>query len=424
MGIEVTLVDGTEPGAFAAARAARPHDAGARRDAVEPAPRAGRPRRARFACAGPITVVDSTFATPLGQQPLAHGVHLSLHSATKGIAGLNDATLGVIAGEQELIDAIWAYSVLHGSTPSPYDALNAIRGIRTLAVRTTHQAASALHIAEALAERAGGRRRALSRVSSRIRSSTWPSDRCATAAPCWRSSWPAARPAAEHFLDSVQLARVATSLGGPETLVCHPATSTHASLTPDEAAAMGVSAGLLRISVGLEDTADLVSDLTAATAPMTRVLCLHGLGGTGATMWPIVAACIDAGFTTLAPTLPGHGTDPADLVGVTWSEWLEAARAWEADVVVGQSMGADSGPATRRRAAMPRGGVHQPGGARPRRHRRPRVAQEPWPYVGRRRPLDRRRDRLRAAADRALIMAMNEGVAPIDLAAVDGRCSW
>jgi len=57
-------------------------------------------------------------------------------------------------------------------------------------------------------------------------------------------------------------------------------------------------------------------------------------------MWPIVAACIDAGFTTLAPTLPGHGTDPEDLVGVTWDDWLEAARSWEADVVVGQSMGA------------------------------------------------------------------------------------
>jgi carboxylesterase len=73
---------------------------------------------------------------------------------------------------------------------------------------------------------------------------------------------------------------------------------------------------------------------------MTRVLCLHGLGGTGATMWPIVAGCIDAGYTTLAPTLPGHGTDPADLVGVTWADWVDAARAWEADVVVGQSMGA------------------------------------------------------------------------------------
>ena len=74
---------------------------------------------------------------------------------------------------------------------------------------------------------------------------------------------------------------------------------------------------------------------------MTRVLCLHGLAGTGATMWPIVAACIDADFTTLAPTLPGHGTDPADLVGITWDAWLDAARSWEADVVVGQSLGAN-----------------------------------------------------------------------------------
>lgn len=73
---------------------------------------------------------------------------------------------------------------------------------------------------------------------------------------------------------------------------------------------------------------------------MTRVLCLHGLGGTGATMWPIVAACIDAEYTTLAPTLPGHGTDPAELVGITWDDWMEAARSWEADIVVGQSMGA------------------------------------------------------------------------------------
>lgn len=73
---------------------------------------------------------------------------------------------------------------------------------------------------------------------------------------------------------------------------------------------------------------------------MTRVLCLHGTGGTGATMWPIVAACSDAGWTTLAPTLPGHGTDPADLVDVGWEEWIDAARSWEADVVVGQSMGA------------------------------------------------------------------------------------
>ena len=262
MGIETTLVDGTQPGAFAAA--VRPG-----RTMLALAETPSNPRLELVdldelgALRGPITVVDSTFATPLGQQPLAHGVHISLHSATKGIAGLNDATLGVIAGEHELIDAIWAYSVLHGSTPSPYDALNAIRGIRTLAVRTTHQANSALHIAEVLAEepsvaavhypglvthpqfdlakrqmRHGGTVLAIELVGG--------------------------RDAAAHFLDSLRLARIATSLGGPETLVCHPATSTHASLTAQEAQTMGVSEGLLRISVGLEDTADLVTDLTNA----------------------------------------------------------------------------------------------------------------------------------------------------------------
>jgi carboxylesterase len=74
-----------------------------------------------------------------------------------------------------------------------------------------------------------------------------------------------------------------------------------------------------------------------------RVLCLHGMGGTGATMWPLVGALGIAGHTVLAPTLPGHGADPADLVGLGWNDWLDAARAWPADVVVGQSMGADLG---------------------------------------------------------------------------------
>jgi carboxylesterase len=72
-----------------------------------------------------------------------------------------------------------------------------------------------------------------------------------------------------------------------------------------------------------------------------RVLCLHGLGGTGATMWPLVGALSIAGHTVLAPTLPGHGSDPADLIGITWNDWVEAAVDWPADVVVGQSMGAN-----------------------------------------------------------------------------------
>ncbi|MFT3852895.1 MAG: PLP-dependent aspartate aminotransferase family protein [Ilumatobacteraceae bacterium] len=261
-GIEVTLVDGTVPGAFT--------------DAVRPGQTmlvlAETPSNPRLelvdldelgALRGPFTVVDSTFATPLGQQPLAHGVHLSLHSATKGIAGHNDATLGVVAGERELLDEIWAYSVLHGATPSPFDALNALRGLRTLAVRTNQQSATALALAEALAEHP-----AVAAVHYPGLASHPQFDlakrQMRNGGTVMAVDLAGGRDSAAAFLSKVRLARVATSLGGPETLVCHPATSTHASLTTREAETMGVTPGLLRISVGLEDCYDLLADLTAA----------------------------------------------------------------------------------------------------------------------------------------------------------------
>ncbi len=263
-GIETTLVDATEPGAFAAAV---------------------RPGRTMLALAetpsnpvlglvdldelgslrGPITVVDATFGTPLGQQPLAHGVHLSLHSATKGIAGHNDATLGVISGEADLVNSIWAYSVLHGATPSPFDALNALRGLRTLSVRTTHQAASAQLLAETFADHPAVRAVHYPGLTSHPQFDL-AKRQMRNGGTVLAVDLAGGRPAAKAFLERVRLLRVATSLGGPETLVCHPATTTHASLTPDEAAIAGVTEGLLRISIGLEDPADLVADVTAALA--------------------------------------------------------------------------------------------------------------------------------------------------------------
>lgn len=264
-GIDLTLVDGSQPGAFAAA--VQPG-----RTMLVLAETPSNPQLALVdldelgALRGPITVVDSTFATPLGQQPLAHGVHLSLHSATKGIGGHNDATIGVVAGERELLDAIWAYSVLHGATPSPFDALNALRGIRTLAVRTTHQAASALFLAEALSEHP-----AVARVHYPGLASHPQFDlakrQMRNGGTLIAVELTGGRPAAESLLARLGLARVATSLGGPETLVCHPATSTHASLTAQEAEMMGVTEGLLRISVGLEEPADVLADLLAALSP-------------------------------------------------------------------------------------------------------------------------------------------------------------
>lgn len=261
MGIDVTFVDVATPGAFAAA--------------VQPGRTmlvlAETPSNPLLELAdldelgaikAPFTVVDSTFATPLGQQPIAHGVDISLHSATKGIAGHNDATLGVISGESDLLDEIWAYSVLHGATPSPFDALNALRGLRTLGVRTRQQNESARSLTVTLADH------------PEIRAIHYPglSDhpQHSLASAQLRqygtvfSIEVADRATAAAFLDRLRIARVATSLGGPETIVCHPATSTHASLTPDERTACGVTDGLLRVSVGLEDVGDLVADFEQA----------------------------------------------------------------------------------------------------------------------------------------------------------------
>jgi cystathionine beta-lyase/cystathionine gamma-synthase len=261
MGIDTTFVDVATPGAFAAA--------------VEPGRTmlvlAESPSNPRLELAdldelgsirGPFTVVDSTFSTPLGQQPLAHGVDIALHSATKGIAGHNDATLGVISGDADLLAEIWAYSVLHGATPSPFDALNALRGIRTLGVRTRQQNESARSIAITLADHPEVRAVHYPGLSEH------PQHGLATKQlrqyGTVLSFEVADRDTAAAFLSRLRTARVATSLGGPETLVCHPATSTHASLTSDEQASTGVTDGLLRVSVGLEDCADIIADFEHA----------------------------------------------------------------------------------------------------------------------------------------------------------------
>ncbi len=262
LGIEVTLVDGTVPGAFT--EAVRPG-----RTMLVIAETPSNPRLDLVdldelgALRGPITVVDSTLATPLGQRPLDHGVHLSLHSATKGIAGHNDATLGVVAGERDLVDALWAYAVLHGATPSPYDALNALRGIRTLAVRTTQQADSAFFLADSLSDHPEVAAVHHPGLSSHPQAHL-AKRQMRHGGTLLAVELAGGLQAAERFLERVHLLRRATSLGGPETLVCHPATTTHASLTAEEAEAAGVTPGLLRISVGLEDPADLLADVLQA----------------------------------------------------------------------------------------------------------------------------------------------------------------
>ncbi|HAQ21982.1 MAG TPA: Cys/Met metabolism PLP-dependent enzyme [Acidimicrobiaceae bacterium] len=264
MGIDVTFVDGTVPGAFA--------------EAVIPGRTmlvfAETPANPRLdlvdlddlgSIAGALTVVDSTFATPMVQNPLAHGVDLVLHSATKGIAGANDATLGVVAGSQELISWLWGFATLHGANASPYDAYNAHRGLRTLGARLRQQSETAAALAEFL-EGCG--------EVSEVRYpglSSHPQHELAlrqmrSMGGLLTFDLIGGSEAGKRFVEATSIARQATSLGGPETLICHSATTTHVSLTSEELAAAGIGEGTVRVSCGLEHVDDLVNDIARAIA--------------------------------------------------------------------------------------------------------------------------------------------------------------
>lgn len=261
-GIDVTFVDGTEPGAFAAAVipgrtqlvfAETP--ANPRLDLVD--------LDELGAIAGPLTVVDSTFATPLVQRPVDHGVDLVVHSATKAIAGHNDATLGVVAGAAELVNWLYSFAVLQGANASPFDAMNGIRGLRTLGVRLERQSHNAGELARFLEEHP---------LVEEVR---WPGltshpqhalaqRQMALPGGLLTFELTGGLEAGRTFVESVRIAQLATSLGGPETLVTHPASTTHVNLTAEELEANGIRLGTVRVSAGLEHGADLVADVAQA----------------------------------------------------------------------------------------------------------------------------------------------------------------
>ncbi|HET8929036.1 MAG TPA: aminotransferase class I/II-fold pyridoxal phosphate-dependent enzyme [Acidimicrobiales bacterium] len=261
-GIEVTFVDGTDPEAFAAA--------------VEPGRTmlvwAETPANpcldlvdldALGAIAGPVTAVDSTFATPFGIRPLEHGVDLVVHSGTKGIGGHNDATIGVVAGSAELVGWLRGFAILQGAVASPYDAANALRGLRSLSARLDVQCATAQALAEML------------EAHPRAAAVRYPGLDSHPQRELARSQMDrmgamisfevvGGLEAGSRFVEALTIARMATSLGGPETLVTHPASTTHVSLTPEELEANGIGPGTIRVSVGLEAARDLIADFAQA----------------------------------------------------------------------------------------------------------------------------------------------------------------
>jgi cystathionine beta-lyase/cystathionine gamma-synthase len=261
-GIDVTFVDCTEPGAFA--------------EAVRPGKTmlvfAETPANPRLDLVdldelgdikGPITAVDSTFAPPLVQRPLDHGVQLSLHSATKSIGGHNDATLGVVSGTAELLTWLWGFAVLQGANAAPFDAMNGLRGLRTLAVRLERQSSSAQKLAEFLESHPN-----VAEVRYPGLASHPQHDLAARQMTMFGGlitfEISGGTEEGRRLVEATRIAKLATSLGGPETLLTHPASTTHVGLTPAEQAAVGITEGTVRVSVGLEHPDDLIADFDAA----------------------------------------------------------------------------------------------------------------------------------------------------------------
>ncbi|MCC7126555.1 MAG: PLP-dependent transferase [Acidobacteria bacterium] len=210
-----------------------------------------------------VSMIDNTFASPVNFRPPERGFDLSLHSATKYLNGHDDIVAGVVLGATAWIDRIRKRLTHLGGALDPHAAFLLHRRLKTLGVRVRHQNASALHIARFLEQhpavsrvhypgleshRHHARARGLFHGCSGTLSFELPGDDAAAA----------------RFMARLRLPVPAPSLGGVESLVMIPALISHVGLTAAERAEMGIGDGLVRLSIGLETTEDLLEDLDQA----------------------------------------------------------------------------------------------------------------------------------------------------------------
>jgi cystathionine beta-lyase/cystathionine gamma-synthase len=209
------------------------------------------------------SIIDNTCATPVNFRPVEHGFDLVLHSATKYLNGHSDIVAGAVVGKAGLVHAA-KHKLDHlGGTLDPHACFLLHRGIKTLALRVRHQSESALRLARRLEQHPSVARVYYPGLESHARH--------ARAREWFRGfggllsfELKGGLPAAERFVGRVELPANAPSLGGVETLVTRPATTSHAGLTAEERAGLGITDGLIRLSVGLEATEDLIEDLEQA----------------------------------------------------------------------------------------------------------------------------------------------------------------
>ena len=212
---------------------------------------------------GALVAVDNTFATPILQKPLGLGADLVLHSATKFLGGHADALGGVVCGRPDLIERIYHFREINGAVLDPMAAYLLLRGMKTLHLRVQHQSESALRIARHL------------ETHEKIEQVFYPGleshpghevakKQMAAFGGILSFSIKGGFEAVCKVLPRLNYAHRAANLGAVETIAGPPATTSHVECTAEERAAMGIPENLVRYSVGIEDTDDLIADLDQA----------------------------------------------------------------------------------------------------------------------------------------------------------------
>ena len=212
---------------------------------------------------GVLSIIDNTFATPINQQPLSLGIDLSMHSATKYLNGHSDVTGGAVAGPAELIERIDASRKLLGTVLDPGAAYALGRGLKTLAVRVAQHNANALKVARFLESDHRVERTLYPGLPSHPEHELARSQMSGYGGMvCFELEGGLDR--AARFFDRLQVFQRAASLGGVESVCSLPVLTSHWGYTSAALTRAGVSAGMVRLSVGLEDHQDLIADLDQA----------------------------------------------------------------------------------------------------------------------------------------------------------------
>jgi len=218
---------------------------------------------------GIALVVDSTFASPINFRPLEHGADVAIHSATKFLNGHHDVLGGVVSGTAPYIEEVRRKMMLWGQAPDPFAAWLLERGLKTLEVRVLRQNENAMRIAEWAEGSAGGGPRKEIRKVNYPGLKSHPDHAIAKRmlngfGGMLSIELAGGSKATERFLRRLKLFRHAPSLGGVDSLVSEPRFTSHVDVKVEERAEMGIPDGFLRLSVGIENADDLISDLEQA----------------------------------------------------------------------------------------------------------------------------------------------------------------